>query len=664
MKRLFLSCAWLALLAPCAWTQANLKSPSGAAASRGAAGIGRLSLPVADPSFPGDKPGTSLRPPELARLTFPKPGLTPRAAEVRTEPTAAQGPQAAKPGVIAQNARRSLVGFNESVRAAQSLRSPSGVPEDFAAPIAPMAENPLGGRRDGARPALDHASLSDKIWKHAAARGFALGPPALATGEQDSAARVPLPAAASSQSRQAADAVAASVSAAETEPSSAARVLKPYLGGLGAMQLGLEAMALVIPQLTKTLGESFLVMAGVASVGFGALMLGSLLGGPLVDRLGLRASYRGLLVLRTAAAAVFSLCFLTGSMSLPALAVLFGLDYLFLGGCRIAEAVLPRTLYPRSPLGVKRFGTAQQALIESMGFLGPLAAGLVIAWQGFAAIAIAYPLLLGAGAVMLWTFLPLPGKSQAAGKAQPRGLGMDWRSIQEAWTTLRAHPFIGRAALGFALVSILTYCLYFMIAPAFGLFAAGSAPAAATVNSQVTGLFAGGGMAGTWLMLWLDARMKRRLETVPENQRPQAAERSLLRATARWTMAASIGGLGGCALALGAGGAALPMILLGTAIMGLTTCSALVHLENVVKNNAPAEVQGTLMGLVRAAMNLASIIGFFGLGAIFKAFSILSGTALVPTGMAFAVVAGGFVLFSLAMAWIAHGLRRAQSRLL
>jgi hypothetical protein len=500
------------------------------------------------------------------------------------------------------------------------------------------------------RPATPARSLSGRIWQHAELQGFAVREaPALEVDEASSlqAPRRPV--------ERLSPLLAAPQPSQRIERVRAASPEWQFLSSMAFVDIGVEALAVAVPQLAESVAGHFLSASAVSTVAFAALTVGTLLAGPIIDRLGFRKVYGGLQISRAVGGAVLAGLYFKGAIGLPALTFLFGFDYLLQGVSRVAEGVLPTLLHGSQPAALNRFGTRFEMMIELCGIAIPAATGVVLAAKGFGPVLAAYPVFMLASSAITLLKLRLPrnqGPLAFAGSAI-------WEKgrMKEVARAFRENPSLRRAAVGYGLGLAISNFIYFSIAPAFGLFVAAQARAGAGIAANFISFYALGGLLGTGILTALDAWAKRKQErsSLPAGRQADDDRRKFLRATAGWLVAGAVSALGAWLLPFAAGAGAW----LGYAAVipfGVTYAGVFVQLETLIKSESPAANRASVLAVVRAAALLFATAGSVALGAMFEAFST-AGAVRVPTPAAFVALGAAAVLASLTFLWAARGLR-------
>ncbi|MBI5211640.1 MAG: hypothetical protein HY927_16850 [Elusimicrobia bacterium] len=535
-------------------------------------------------------------------------------------------------------------------------------------PAPPILPEATTGRRDAvgsasraSQPLSRDASeandaVEGRVWRHALDRGFekdARGVEAVPEGTDGPA----VPGLAPSSARESAlptpppasgpgpwDA-GPSRAPAGSGPSEARRTFLGVLGSVLAAELWLETGAFVIPFISQSLSGSFLSTAGICAGSVAALALGSLLGGPAVDRFGIRKVYVAGLLVRSVGAAVLGILYAAGSLSLPVLGALFAADYLLTGANRVAEGSAASALHGGDIKAVNRFGAWKQRVIEIVGVAGPFLIGQAIAAGGFGPALAVFAGVLGLGAFLAAMTVRPPPPAKTAGSA----------GLREALAELAGKPALRWAAGIFGLSTALNLWIYLMLGPAFSLAAAPTPQAAAGIMGWLTGLFCAGGFIGTWLS---EKSTQRALERADGSASgPAAAARAaFIRSTRLWAAFSALSLLGVWAFSLPG---ILPA-LLAIVPFGIAFGGTLVQSETLIKLEASDRLRGTILGLAAAAGFAVAAAGFFPLGWLFDHFSTVSNGVLRPSATAFQALGGLATSLSAASWWLAGRAPAAQ----
>ncbi|MBI5882597.1 MAG: GNAT family N-acetyltransferase [Elusimicrobia bacterium] len=486
------------------------------------------------------------------------------------------------------------------------------------------------------------SSVEDRVWRHALERGFekvSRGIDAVPEGVDEAPAQRLAPSSEHESGRPAAapgiDAVRPDSGPAGTGSTKVRRTFLGVLGSVVAAELWIETGAFIIPFIAQSISGSFLSTAVICAGSAAALALGSILGGPAVDRFGIRKVYVAGLVVRSAGAAVLGALFAAGSLSLPVLGVLFAADYLLTGANRVAEGSAATALYGINIKAVNKFGAWKQRAIEIVGVAGPFLIGQAIAFGGFGPALAVFGGILGLGAFIAAATVRPPPSARASGSA----------GLREALVELKGNPSLRWAAGIFGLSTAVSLWLYLMLGPAFSLTAAPTPQAAAGIMGWLTGLFCVGGFIGTWLSEKLTQRSQER----QAGASGLADRASFIRSTRVWAAFSSLSLLGAWAFSLPG---ILPA-LLAIVPFGIAFGGTLVQSETLIKLESPARLRGAILGLAAAAGFAFAAAGFFPLGWLFDHFSVIANGAARPSAAAFHVLGGLATSLSAASWWLA-----------
>lgn len=618
--------------------------PAGAAQNIRAVTGSNAALPAGIPAVPPLSPATDqpLEPGALASglLASPSP-LAPGALPAADAVAAAAVPAAPLHQAVA----------DPSANGAARLPSANGAPSANGVHAGPALAPPAAGVPAQAPEAADGAgtavpavepdpALAERVWTHADERGFVRGRSAeAAVAGADSRALSGL-----SPAPPSAEPPDASAVPSAAAPRAGAGILVGFLASLSAAQLWVEGSMLVIPQLAKSFYESFHSVSLTAILSFIGLTIGSFVGGPAVDRFGIRNVYVATMAARVAAGIALWHLFVTGALGLPALIALVTLEFFFLGVSRVSELSLPATLKASAGASVVgRLGNWRQMIIEVFGIGGPLAAAALIAASGgFGSVLLILPVLMAVGAVL--AALLMRGIPKAVVKIKKLG------SIGSAWKALRSSPHLRRVVVGQTVASMLTSFLYLILAPAFGLYAAGTREGATEVAAWIFALFSAGGLAATFFSEWRSRRIERATAHLPEARREAARNRAFLRDTALWSLAAAAAFLGLWAMVFSGTVAGVLPIYVIMVPLGFAATGVLVPMMSLVGLRAPEESRSSVIGLVQMSVQAATALGFIALGWLFSAFALTTGGVAIPGVAAFIGV--GLLATAASLIWL------------
>lgn len=430
---------------------------------------------------------------------------------------------------------------------------------------------------------------------------------------------------------------------AEPAPALYSKVVLGFLSTFLLVSTVVESTSLAVSQMTQPLSQGFLALAALTSVSYGAYTLGSYFGGSIIKRLGIRASYRLVLVARVAIWTTLALLFnpATGTIALAALIPLFSLDYFFHSIGRVAEHSLQVAWFKGSEASSSRFGSFRDFIEYGTVFIGS-AMALAVAAFGFGAVIYPAPIAFGVAALLALA-LKLP-KAGADSHKPSR-----WN---EGFKTVFRDAGIYKPLFGFALVNSFLYMMYYIIATAFGAYSAPDPQHAAAVAGSLTAVYGAGALVGAVVMDRLAARIEKKVSALPEADR-KAGERSMYaRSAARvlpWAAAALLGTWAFLSTAT-LGTFIWPMFPISVALLaiGFTAQLASNHLDTIMKSNIPSDKKDVTVGAIRSLIYVTHVAGFLLWGGLFALF----GTTAFALFAAFYTVVAGIYL------WLARSLTK------
>lgn len=431
--------------------------------------------------------------------------------------------------------------------------------------------------------------------------------------------------------------------AVEPGPALYSKVVLGFLSTFLLVSTVVESTSLAVSQMTQPLSQGFLALAALTSVSYGAYTLGSYFGGSIIKRLGIRASYRIVLLARVAIWTTLALLFnpATGTIALAALIPLFSLDYFFHSIGRVAEHSLQVAWFKNSEASSSRFGSFRDFIEYGTVFIGS-AMALAVAAFGFGAVIYPAPIAFGVAALLALA-LKLP-KAGADSHKPSR-----WN---EGFKTVFKYPGIYKPLFGFALVNSFLYMMYYIIATAFGAYSAPDPQHAAAVAGSLTAVYGAGALVGAVVMDRLAARIEKKVSALPEADR-KAGERSMYaRSAARvlpWAAAALLGTWAFLSTAT-LGTFIWPMFPISVALLaiGFTAQLASNHLDTIMKSNIPSDKKDVTVGAIRSLIYVTHVAGFLLWGGLFALF----GTTAFALFAAFYTVVAGIYL------WLARSLTK------
>ncbi|MBI2789833.1 MAG: hypothetical protein HYX59_14250 [Elusimicrobia bacterium] len=416
--------------------------------------------------------------------------------------------------------------------------------------------------------------------------------------------------------------------AVEPGPALYSKVVLGFLSTFLLVSTVVESTSLAVSQMTQPLSQGFLALAALTSVSYGAYTLGSYFGGSIIKRLGIRASYRIVLLARVAIWTTLALLFnpATGTIALAALIPLFSLDYFFHSIGRVAEHSLQVAWFKGSEASSSRFGSFRDFIEYGTVFIGS-AMALAVAAFGFGAVIYPAPIAFGIAALLALA-LKLPKATADAHKPSR------WN---EGFKTVFKDAGIYKPLFGFALVNSFLYMMYYIIATAFGAYSAPDPQHAAAVAGSLTAVYGAGALVGAVVMDRLAARIEKKVSALPEAER-KAGERSMYaRSAARvlpWAAAALLGTWAFLSTAT-LGTFIWPMFPISVALLaiGFTAQLASNHLDTIMKSNIPSDKKDVTVGAIRSLIYVTHVAGFLLWGGLFALFGTTAFARLTPPYM-------------------------------
>lgn len=454
---------------------------------------------------------------------------------------------------------------------------------------------------------------------------------------------LPVPQAANDDDKGGRPSEPAAAAPAEKGPSLFSKAVMGFLSTFLLVSTVVESTSLAVSQLTNPLAQGFLALTLLTSVSYAFYTAGSLIGGTVIKRLGIRASYRSVLFIRAGIWTAIALLFnpVTGTISLWALVPLFSLDYFFHSIGRVAEHSLQVAWFKDSEANSSRFGSFRDFIEYGTVFIGSGMA-LLIAKFGFGAVLFPAPFAFGLAALIA-AVLALP-KAGAEAKVKAK-----WNA---GLKTVLADGKIYKPLLGFALVNSFLYMMYYIVATAFGAFATASPAAAAGVAGSLTAVYGLGALLGALYMDRMAAGISKKVAALPESEQKAAETRLYSQSAARvlpWAAAALLGSwLMVSNLQIGT--LLWPIFPVSIALLaiGFTAQLASNHLDTIMKAAIPKGEKDMAVGAIRALIYASHVLGFIFWGGAF---------ALLGTG-GFALFAAFYTGVAAVYLWLARALKR------
>ena len=426
------------------------------------------------------------------------------------------------------------------------------------------------------------------------------------------------------------------------------RSVLAFIAGLVTAQVGLEAWSAAWAKWVQT-NYGIDRYSLLTMVSMGASLAAGFLGGLAADKLGLKRTYVGAVLLGAGSAAATLALFKLHALPFAALAALAAFRTFVGGVSRTAEQVIPVALYKGDAGRLEKFNSRSQFILEIAGIAVPYGIGSLLGAFGPLGTMSLLPLTAAAAAAVFAFFMKVPETRTA--QARPA----------------EAPPAPDPALLkigswGYPAFLVLNILLYSILAIGYGnLLFPGGSPAdqagAAGAAGKIVSFYSLGGLAAAALLTgvlpaawrWLRARLGRPRPAEPPAD-PSAARRKELKSAFLWTC-------------LGAAGLAgfIPFVFhsplaasLGMIPFGLTNEMGQIKLVSLIQANVPQDKRGKVMGAVRTGSVLAATAGLFGFSQLLKRH---------PGGFfPYWVLLGALAGLALYYLWIGLRLRRLLAR--
>ncbi len=397
-----------------------------------------------------------------------------------------------------------------------------------------------------------------------------------------------------------------------------------FIGALALQQIGVESQAAAMPGLMQKVFSDFSIVTDITIVRSLSGIAGRVIGPLVVQRFSLKKAYLGGLGAKLAVNALMAGLIATGHITVPGLALLYGIDGLIGGVTQTAEKAIGPALLGQDQDKLEKYGATKQVVLEVLGSLMPPLTGFIVTQFSAIPALIAFPIVYGASIAVLAMFLRIPQKVELVRKAklkeQPVSknvfgefFGKISRGAKVVWNT----PVLKYTFLAYTAYMMLNPFLYTVLAPGFGnLMQAAFNVSSDGAYTMLTGLYSAGGLLGGVLML----REQKRLKTLPAGEVSEKLRKSLL----RWM---TLGTFGLAAIATLAIPMAplfvvkgLPVTIPALALFafGVAQVIANIKQENFLMSRAPEKDVNDVIGFLGAASLGVSTAGLVALKFLFK----------------------------------------------
>ena len=249
-----------------------------------------------------------------------------------------------------------------------------------------------------------------------------------------------------------------------------------FIIALLVAQVGVEALGNAMPVLAQQVFGDFTVVAQLAVFSSIAGIIGRQFGPLVVQKFGLRKTYLATEVLRLVSISSLLGLLVAGHMTIPLMMGFYSLNGLLGGIAVTAETSIPPALVGQDQAKLEKFWTWEQTLLEIVGVLGPIIAGLAVDAYGPGPTLIAFPAAFAGAFAILFFTLRIPQRIELLRQA-------DLRKKQEGGpnpnVVADAASLRGALKTGLVLGALGLVAMFFSGAPLLGWLAAGAALAGA-----------------------------------------------------------------------------------------------------------------------------------------------------------------------------------------
>lgn len=455
------------------------------------------------------------------------------------------------------------------------------------------------------------------------------------------------------------------------------------IGYMLAMQVGLEAQGVAMPQLTENAFKDFTLLPLVTVFA----SIGSMIGQPMskffTEKFGLAKTFYAAHALRAISLGAMVLLFGTGMMSMPLMMGFYLINGIVTGVASTAEGTLRKLILAEKGVSQQNYRTWWQLLAESLAVPAPIFFGGLVATLGAIGaplVTAIYPvsILLGLILAYILKVYPLKDVKKASDAAQAQSAQTAqaaqaaarpstpapkkgvWKGIKEAAAKIFANmeegknyvlsiPYLKYSLIAATVFDLLNVVIYRLIAPGYGKMTGGAAGLSA-VQGNIVGMFSLGGLLLSVVFILLENAAKRRAKAAsPTADQAAAAERKSM---LRWAMAGipALALLG--TMAVNVALPLAPLIFMGTNWMpasllaaalvpfGFFQVAASIKLNSYFQEKLPhdaAKVQKALAfaGSVMTALSIVTMLimrPLFSAVTVFNPFPWVAG-ALIPVAV-------------------------------
>lgn len=367
---------------------------------------------------------------------------------------------------------------------------------------------------------------------------------------------------------------------------------------MGVAQIGVEAQAAATPTLIAKVFGDVTISANLGIVSSITDIVGTIIAPAVIKKLGLKKAFVSATILRLAAGGVMAGLVAAGWLTVPAMMVIYGLSSLVWGISYTAERSMPAVLLNQDQARMERFRGARQILIEVVATLVPIGTGALVAAAGFMPAMIAFPVALLVSVAIVAKTLDIPAKLQAASELARDAAGPTsfFKSLGRGAAVVAKTPALAWSLVSYAFYWLMNPMLYWLVAPAFGIWVTGNEEKGAFVSGILTGVFSLGGLAAGLMI----TRLK-----------PKDMRLSMLRWMDATTLTLLLFGL----FAFGS----TPLAAAALLVFGTAQVMAKIKLESYFQARAPMENVDDVTAALEAFSLVMTTIGLYALKLMFGA---------------------------------------------
>lgn len=420
-----------------------------------------------------------------------------------------------------------------------------------------------------------------------------------------------------------------------------------FLAALAIGQVGVEAITAATPALSEETFGDFTTGAWLGILTNLGDSLGSTLSPLFIRKWGSKKAYLYSLGAMVVTTSVLSGLVAAGHITFPAMAAFYAVSGIFQGISSNVENSIPPALVGQGQDKLERYWASRQMLIESISVVAPIGTGMLVAGAGSIIPAmLLFPVASTLSMLLLIATLKIPRKLNASAGSDPQraeaptlkkvaaetghALGRGARLVMK-------NPLLRTSFLAYAAYSMLNPLLYYVIAPAFGLYVVlGAAPLAGGVYTVMTGLYSFGGLVAGLLIM--AGRRRDAAKALSSAQREEGLRRSML----SW--------MGGGILGLAAFTAllfpapmmgSLSVVALAMIPFGVAQVGSRLKVKSFFQSKVEPSDMEDAMGFLETGNLIISSVGLMALIATFKFFSgptpfIVFLAALIPVAVSYA----------------------------